>query len=103
MELDTEDPSPRDGRDEPAAIGRHREHVLLVVADQVVAVDEVEIVARVDAGEGGGGAREAPLVPADMRDALILAGRLEAPHLALDPPETIGDPALPAARARHPH
>src|SRR5262245_217584 len=99
MELDTEDPSPRDGRDEPTAIRRRREHVLLVVADQVIAVDEIEIVARGDAGEERRGAREGHLVPADVRDALILAYRLEAPHLALDPPETVGDAALVAARA----
>src|SRR5262249_6909859 len=103
MELDTENPSPRDGRDEPAAIGRRREHVLLVAADQVVVVDEVEIVAGVDAGEERRGAREGPLVPADVRDALILARRLEAPHLALDPPEPVGDAALVAARAEQLH
>src|SRR5262249_23974440 len=103
MELHAEDPSPRDRRDESAAVGRHGQHVLLVVTDQVIAVDEVEVVPRVDTGEEWRGARESDLVPADVRDAVILASRLEPPHLALDPPEAFGDAALEAARAEQLH
>src|SRR6267143_2611527 len=103
MELDSEDPPAGDRRDESAAIGRHRDHVLLVVADQMIAVDEVEIVARIDPGEQRRGTRERDLVPADVRDAMVLAGRLEPADFTVDPAQALRQAALVASRREQLH
>src|SRR5205814_4201587 len=103
VELDGVDVPSAHRRREASAVGGGGRHVLFGAADEVVAVDEVEVDSRLDSVEQRGVARGDDLVPANVRDTPVGLGRDQAPHVAFDPPQPGRLAALVAARRQELH